>query len=595
MNKLKILEAMNMIDEDLVKEAEVPSDTVSEVEKGENISDEVTVTGVEVYRKSGWRWFTAIASAVVIIGAVTVAGGLYLKNRGGSAPDNDIIQSEALSPTTDTSENEVASNEDDSPAETTKSISNKENASEASQTNDRTVYSTQPVHNSRSTDVPARSGEKQSNTKTQTTAQNHTSASKTTTTAVKTEKIQLTTESPKPNPPADGRMTINIVQALSECGDNLTLGDFKAYNHEDIGSGVVVWSIPVYSENKNGDMEFEFTLVVNAMTDDSKEPCGVVQLFYGKYTNPSKQEHIDIRYDDVWDFVVKCRRKEGDPDYLDNVLGKIKDCHVDYIRCVELKHPMYDYPVALGYSEIKELIPMIQKLSFTRSVGDEWRNLNGSFTYIYVTDNLGVIHEYTLAGNKYFAIEGTGYEASYDDLLAIDTYTLSLFSKNKPSAPVNVSGVWCWHDALVESFDSRCFENITIKQYPDYVFSWNGMKRTIEIYSKKSGNKFGSVATMGQAFFADINEDGYPELCTTHDWGLNSRIIGQADVWDIHNERVYNWYDSDEDYTLQLFEEDGELLISKYPASFNYWNPSEHLGTHGKLVIKDNKLEFIPV
>lgn len=599
MNKLKVLEAMNMIGDDLVKEAEVPSDTVSEAVKGEKISGEVTVSGVEVYRRSGWRWFAAIASAVVIIGAVTAAGGFYLKNRGGSAPDNEIIESEALAPTTGTSENESSSGEGGRPDETTTQTL-VSHAVVVSEENDETP--TAAAETARNTDGPARPGEKPRNTNTQAAASSRTTTAKTTapaktTTTAKTEKAPPTTFPPKPEAPADGRMTLHRVQELSEFGDKLTFGDFKNYDHEDIGSGVTVWTIPVYAENKNGDMEFEFTLVVNSLTGDGKEPCGVVELFYGKYTNPSKQEHIDIRYDDVWDFVVKCRRKEGDPGYLENVLGNIKDCHVDFIRCVEIKHPMYDYPVALGYSEIKELIPMIQKLSFSKSVGDEWRNLDGSFTHIYVTDNQGVIHEYTLAGNKYFVIEGTGYEANYNDLLAIDTYTLSLLGKNEPSGPVNVSGVWCWHDATVSSFDIRGFENITIKQFPDYVFSWNGMKRTIEVYSKKTREKFGSVATMGQAYFADINNDGYPELCTTYDWGLSSRIVGEIAVWDIQNDLIYRMNDPDNEMLYWLYEEDGELRVNRQPSISSWGLPSKH-GELGKLIISKEsfgELAFVPV
>ncbi len=591
-DKLKLYEVMNMIDDELVKEAAEPSDTVAEAVRDEKLNAELTVSGVDIYRRSGWRTFATVAAAVVLVAGLAVGGGFYIKHRGAPAPDNDIIESEAIAPTTEDSTN-VVTTDKGSPT-TTK---NGERSSVTTAAEDKA----QKLAN---TSGPQQNSGKSSNTSTQAAAANNKSTtakttakrgSSTTTTAKQTNTSPAsTTASPKPKPPADGRMTLYTVQALGECGDALTLGDFMGYNGEDIGSGVVVLSIPVYSENKNGDLEFEFTLVVNSMTGAKDEPIGCAELYYGKLTNPSKQEHIDIRSDDIWDFVTKCRRKEGDPDYLENVLGNIKDCHVDYIRCVELKNPMYSYPVSLSKSEINELIPMIQKLTFTKSVGDEWRYLDGSFTHIYVTDNSGVIHEYTLAGNKYFAIEGTGYEANYNDLLAIDTYTLSLLGNAKPADPVDVDGVWCWHDAMVDSFDIRSFENITIKQYPDYVFSWNGMKRNIEIYNKKTREKFGSVATMWAAYFTDINGDGYPELCTTHDWGLNSRIVWQVNVWDIHNGRVYSWYDEEEN-SLQLFEEDGELLISKYPASYNYWNSSEHLGTHCRLVIKDNKLEIIPV
>ncbi|SEK28553.1 hypothetical protein SAMN02910353_00368 [Ruminococcus sp. YRD2003] len=599
MNKLKIYEAMNMIDDELVKEAAAPSDTVSEAVGDEKLGAGLTVSGVEIYRRSGLRTFATAAAAVVLVAGLAVGGGLYIKHRGTSAPDNDIIESEALAPTTEDSENVVTT---DNAAKTTTKKGDKSSAATtaANEEAEQLANTTGPqLHGSKSDEATTKAAiirtvapsAASGRAGTTTTAKRSSS----TTTAAKTTTSPATTTAPVPIPPADGRMTLHRVQELSEYGDKLTLGDFAPYNHEDIGSGVCVWQIPVYTENKDGKMEFEFTLVVNAMTGDSKEPCGVVELFYGKCTNPSKQEHIDIRYEDVWDFVVKCRRTEGDPDYLDNVLGNIKDCHVDYIRCVELSHPMYDYPVSLGYDEIKELIPMIQKLSFTKSVGNEWRYLDGSFTHIYVTDNSGVIHEYTLAGNKYFAIEGTGYEANYNDLLAIDTYTLSLLGKCEPAAPVDVDGVWCWHDTSVESFNTRSFENITIEQYPDYVFSWNGMKRTIEIYNKKTREKFGSVATGGQAYFADINGDGYPELCTTYDMGLSSRICGQLAVWDIHNGYICTSFDRNgEERVYWLYEEDGELRINRQSVNSNWDVTSKH-GELSTFEIEDHGIKFIPV
>lgn len=618
MNKLKLYEAMNLIDDELVKEAEMPSDTVSEAESTGNTKHELTVSGVEQYHRPVWYKFTAIASSLVIIAGAVTGGTYYMKHRGSVVPDNDIIESEALTPTTEngkksesTAEGDKGKNASSATTATAENVTSPDTASgvplkgdKGEKTSSATTATAENVTSPKTTSVVPLKNDKTTKTDTPTVAVRNTTTAKTNadirnTTAVRTTTVAKTQQSskstaPAPIPPADGRLTLDLVRRYAEYGDNLTLGDFAPYSHEDIGSGVFVWQIPVYTENKDGKQEFEFTLIVNGMTGAKTDKCGVAHLYYGKYTSPNKQDYIDIRYENVMDFVLKCRQKAGDPDTLTNVLGDIKDCHPDYIRCVELKNPMYNYFVALGHDEIKNLLPMIQKLTFTKNVDDEWRYLDGNFTQIYVTDNKGIIHEYTLAANKYFVVDGTGYEASYNDLLAIDTYTLSLLTKAKPAAPVNVDGVWCWHDAMVDDFDTRSFENITINQYPDYVFAWNGMKYSIEIYSKKTHEKFGSVATMGQAYFVDINGDGYPELCTTHEWGLNSRIVWQTDVWDIHNERVYNWYD-DEENSIQLFEENGELLISKYPASYNYWNPSEHLGTHGRLVIKDNKLEFVPV
>ena len=60
MNKLKLYEAMNLIDDDLVKEAEMPSDTVSEAKYADNAEPELTVSGVEPYRRPIWQKITAI-------------------------------------------------------------------------------------------------------------------------------------------------------------------------------------------------------------------------------------------------------------------------------------------------------------------------------------------------------------------------------------------------------------------------------------------------------------------------------------------------------------------------------------------------------
>ncbi|MDO4863264.1 MAG: hypothetical protein Q4A05_03750 [Ruminococcus sp.] len=588
MNKLKLYEAMNLIDDDIVKEAEMPSDTVSEAVT--DIEAEVTVSGVEQYRRPVWHKLAAIASAVVIIAGAAAGGAYYIKNRGTVAPDNEIVESEALAPTTgdgkESASSTVASDKGEKSPSTTTAA--EENAESLVNTSGPPVKG----EKMQNTTAQAASGGRTTTAKTNANGRNTTTAK--TTTSAKTQQSPATTTAPLPIPPADGRLTLDLVKRYAEYGDNLTLGDFAPYDHEDIGSGVCVWEIPVYTENKDGKLEFEFTLIVNGMTGAKTDKCGVAELYYGKFTSPTKQDYIDIRYENVTDFVLKCRQKAGDPNTLTNVLGDIKDCHPDFIRSVELTHPMYNYFVALGHDEIKELLPMIQKLNFTKSVGNEWRNLDGNFTHIYVTDNKGIIHEYTLAGNKYFAVEGTGYEASYNDLLAIDTYTLSLLTKAEPAAPVDVDGVWCWHDASVESFDTRSFENITIKQYPDYVFSWNGMKHSIEIYNKKTRDKFGSVATQGQAYFADINGDGYPELCTTYDWGLNSRIVGELAVWDIHNGMIFRMNDPENEMIYWLYEEDGELRVNRQPA-ISSWSPDSKHGEQGRLEIGNYEVKFIPV
>lgn len=591
MNKLKLYEAMNLIDDDLVKEAEMPTDNVSEAKNADNTEPELTVSGVEPYRRPIWHKITAIASAVVIIAGAVAGGTYYMKHRGSSAPDEDIINSEAIAPTTEdgkeSASSTVASDKGEkSPSTTTAAY---EKAEQLANTSGPPVKG----ETAKTTAAGKSTSAARTTAKANTASSGRSTTAVKTTTAAKTTQSPATTTAPVPIPPADGRLTLDLVKRYAEYGDKLTWGDLRPYNHDDVGSGRDMWVMPVYTENKDGKLESEFTLVVLGIANDKETP-ETIKMVYGKYYNSYLQEYIDIRYENVMDFVLKCRQKAGDPNTLTDVLGDIKDCHVDYIRCVELTNPMYNYYVALGKDEIRELIPMIQKLTFTKNVGDEWRYLDGNFTHIYVTDNKGLIHDYTLAGNQYFAVEGTGYAANYNDLLAIDTYTLSLLTKAKPSAPVDVDGVWCWHDATVDDFDIRSFENITIKQYPDYVFSWNGMKRTIEIYNKKTREKFGSVATYGQAYFADLNGDGYPELCTSYDWGLNSRIVGEVAAWDIHNGMIFRMNDPENEMIYWLYEEDGELRVNRQP-SISSWSPDSKHGEQGRLEIGNYEVKFIPV
>ena len=69
MNKLDIFKAMNLIDDDIVKEAAETSETAteSEVKANDNNSVEVTVSGVERYRNIGWKKYSALASAFLLL------------------------------------------------------------------------------------------------------------------------------------------------------------------------------------------------------------------------------------------------------------------------------------------------------------------------------------------------------------------------------------------------------------------------------------------------------------------------------------------------------------------------------------------------
>nr|MCR5708064.1 hypothetical protein [Ruminococcus sp.] len=89
--------------------------------------------------------------------------------------------------------------------------------------------------------------------------------------------------------------------------------------------------------------------------------------------------------------------------------------------------------------------------------------------------------------------------------------------------------------------------------------------------------------------------DGYPELCTTYDMGLSSRICGQLAVWDIHNGYIYTSFDRNgEERVYWLYEEDGELRINRQSVNSNWDVTSKH-GELSTFEIVDHGIKFIPV
>ncbi len=83
MNKVKIMETMSLLDDELIGEASVNADTADET-VGENIS----VTGVEAYRPNKWRRFALIAASFLLIAGVGAGGKLMIDNRAPMLPDN---------------------------------------------------------------------------------------------------------------------------------------------------------------------------------------------------------------------------------------------------------------------------------------------------------------------------------------------------------------------------------------------------------------------------------------------------------------------------------------------------------------------------
>jgi hypothetical protein len=76
MDKLKYSKVIDLIDEDIIKEAEIRAENPTDTESGG-----ITVSGVDRYRRIVWHRLAAVASAVLLIAGIGAGGALMLKRR----------------------------------------------------------------------------------------------------------------------------------------------------------------------------------------------------------------------------------------------------------------------------------------------------------------------------------------------------------------------------------------------------------------------------------------------------------------------------------------------------------------------------------
>lgn len=92
MNKMNIFEAIDLIDDDLIREADISSETSSNRTEEEKAA--ISVSGVEVRSGIRWQRIAALASAFILIAVFGAVGALLYKNR----PPRNIEPSEILIP-----------------------------------------------------------------------------------------------------------------------------------------------------------------------------------------------------------------------------------------------------------------------------------------------------------------------------------------------------------------------------------------------------------------------------------------------------------------------------------------------------------------
>lgn len=143
-----------------------------------------------------------------------------------------------------------------------------------------------------------------------------------------------------------------------------------------------------------------------------------------------------------------------------------------------------------------------------------------------------------------------------------------------------------YSDAEEFPFDEDFELKIKLDVFPDTEFVW----RQYEILAYSDGKE--NVLVDGMllnAFFTDINDDGFPELCSSVMCGsgiVDEHIV----VYDYHNGKNYCLWDRGE-YDYILFLENNELYVKKSPYMRWLEESSEH-SEIGRLAIENDSLIF---
>jgi len=338
----------------------------------------------------------------------------------------------------------------------------------------------------------------------------------------------------EPIHPSGKHITLEDILNLSEKKDELTWSDFEEYEYEDIGSGLYIWEFKV-KEGSEG-----YSLWVGGVPPTKPY---YIKLFHGinESTYPGvkgidTKNGIDIRYDDVWGFTHESLESFFASSVIGNKLSLGKDVPLDGIKNIEVSNSMYNNgtPELLTYDQIKQIITIIKKIKLLKQ-DDLARDLEGNYNAIKIVAHNGYTVEIGEIGT-YLIIDNISYMAEYEACQELDVFVGTVL--NEPSEPINVNiesdSVWCWHEQIYNNPNIK--ESIIVSTYPDIIFNWNGIDDDITL--EKNGTPLTSIkgAPIINAFFTDLNHDGYPEICTTIAFG--SGIVDlHVVVYDIHHDK----------------------------------------------------------
>ena len=581
MNELKLFEAMNLIDDDLIREADMHITDISSEEAvtaaAENDNSDIIVSGVESYRAGGWHRLAAAASLILLLTGAAAGGALLIRGRRPPVISNDDFEAETVSTafvTDETASGEititgtsVSSNK--TTATTSSGKAEKSSKKTGSAKQDKNISAAETESSVLTGTFPADTpSAKQGNTaqsrSSKTTAAKTSASSKTTT--VKTTTTPPVAKNSK-------RMALYDVYQLSK-DSALTWSDFDPYIGEDVGSGIYSYMYNILDG---------YTLYVMGVPPKAPDK---IWLYKGTDA-PMDGEHIDIRYEDINEF-INSEQVLKDKEML------YKEIHPDSVSRIQVTSSS-GKSTELSYPEVKSLVSLLKDRDLLRKdSGYEVLSLNRydiNISYYGVgplqqrETNISIIGDYLIINGESYICEG-----SSDN---INRFLYSVTNRDEPRyVEVGNGEVWCWNNFMGSNVSMHdYYEKIIISAFPDIVFTWNGMNES-GIMLERNGEKIITLGGMPlwSAFFTDLNGDGYPEICSS--LSIGSGIIDtRVGVYDIKNDRHYELEGRMDEIDYFLFMENGELFVNKQSANIG-WAPLSANGEKGKLAIENGELIF---
>ena len=217
-----------------------------------------------------------------------------------------------------------------------------------------------------------------------------------------------------------------------------------------------------------------------------------------------------------------------------------------------------------------------RSLDYKYTAGDA--NMDGSAT---ISDSVAIL-QYLANAEKYPLSEdakvnadvfGTGDGITGNDALSIQKLDAGSISKLPESFDDtyiiwNSGDVFQWYSGTEIDYDGNKVDNSTIKisAFPEKTFTWN--EPFLPFYTDGTDTKYISYAVVSEIFFADLNDDSYPEVCLNESG--TGMVHGIIAVHDLHNDKVYRTGGgSASGYYRFEKDKDGQFTVCNYSESGN--------------------------